>query len=127
MPDDDNVPEEKFKKQAKKGRDLIASGEWPRGPVKGFPHGQFFATDAQKKASYPYENEEDDEEEPAPAPDDEYDDEDDDEDYSENIQAPDLADPEETQKEEVPYPSNEDEGEEERAIVVNGTGQQALK
>ena len=131
--DDDNVPEERFKKQATDASFLIATrGEWPRGrnPVKGFSHGPFFATDAQKKASYPYENEEDDEEEPAPAPDDE----DDDEDYSENIQAPDPApdddededdyeedeedeEPGETQQEEVPYPSNEDEGEEERAIV----------
>tara|TARA_Y100001973_G_C5163150_1_gene314657 strand:+ start:258 stop:1301 length:1044 start_codon:yes stop_codon:yes gene_type:complete len=88
--DDDNVPDEKFKKQATDASVIIATlGEWPRGrnPVKGFPYGPFLATDAQKKASYPYENEEDDEEEPAPAPDDE----DDDEDYSENIQAPDPA------------------------------------
>ena len=65
-----------LKKQATDASVIIAAtGEWPReshfGPVKGFIKGiSFFATDAQKKASYPYENEEDDEEEPAPAPDD---------------------------------------------------------
>ena len=100
-----------LKKQATDASVIIAAtGEWPReshfGPVKGFIKGiSFFATDAQKKASYPYENEEDDEEEPAPpAPDDDDDDEDED-DYEEDEEDEEDEEPGETQQEEVPYPS----------------------